>query len=444
MAIRILRMNGDTQPLGVKWVSYFLQRNTRVHSIVGRSIEASRARVATPEMIREFLELFERTRRCLNIPPEAVYNMDETGIALGVCNNAQVLASAHKKKAYIKSPENREWVSIIESVSATGQRLRPAIIFKGHHLQTSWFPSRSIPDWLYTSSENGWTSYNIGLAWLQQIFIPETTSPLGSNRLLILDGHSSHADIDFMWDCYQHNIHILYLPAHSSHILQPLDLAPFSVIKSKYRKQIADLAALDDAAPIKKESFITIYDQARRSGLAKPVIQAGWRATGLVPYDLDRVISSSQVQTRPATPPAIPRSIQAPHPIYSTPKRSQDLYRHQKTLERSENISRSTRVLLGKASKAISIANTRAAKLESINTQLQHQLNKIKITKPKKRTPIDQNERFRNIEAIKLAIEAVTTKEAIKATNDNTKLAAKPTNDSVDNSFDSMCIQFQI
>jgi hypothetical protein len=136
-------------------VSNFLRRNLRVHSVVGRSIEASRARAATPELIKSFLELFKQTRLRLAIPPKAIYNMDETGIALGVCSNSQVIASAHKKKAYTKSPDNRQWVSIVETVSAAGQRLRPAVIFKGKHLQSTWFPAGCVPDWLYTTSENG-------------------------------------------------------------------------------------------------------------------------------------------------------------------------------------------------------------------------------------------------------------------------------------------------
>lgn len=148
-------MNNDHEPLGHLWVTNFLRRNLRVHSVVGRLIEASRAEAATLELIRDFLELFERTRLRLNIPPKAIWNMDETGLALGVCNNSQVIALSHKKKAYKKTPENREWVSIVECVSATGQRLCPAIIFKGKHLQTTWFPLELILDWFYTLLENG-------------------------------------------------------------------------------------------------------------------------------------------------------------------------------------------------------------------------------------------------------------------------------------------------
>ena len=192
--------------------------------------------------------------------------MDETGVALGVCTNTRVLASSKKKKAYVKSPENREWASVLECMSTAGRKLRCAVIFKGQSLQTTWFLA-SIPGWLYTTSENGWTSNEIGVEWLQRIFIPETATSNSQWRLLILDGYSSHVDIKFLWLYKQHRIYLLFLPAHSSHILQPLDLAPFSVIKSSYRRQIQDLASLDDAVAVKKERFIIYYYYTREKGL---------------------------------------------------------------------------------------------------------------------------------------------------------------------------------
>jgi hypothetical protein len=444
MATRILRMNNDHEPLGHLWVTNFLRRNPRVHSVVGRSIEASRAEAATPELIRDFLELFERTRLRLNIPPEAIWNMDETGLALGVCNNSQVIASSHKKKAYKKTPENREWVSIVECVSATGQRLRPAIIFKGKHLQTTWFPLESIPDWFYTSSENGWTSNNVAIEWLNRCFIPESASSLGVNRLLLLDGHGSHSQDDFMIACYMSKIHVLYIPPHSSHILQPLDLAPFSVVKSSYRKQIAALSSLDDAAPIKKQSFILLYDKARRAGLSQSVIQAGWRATGLVPYNPEQVLASSQVQGRPVTPPAAIRPASILDTVITTPQRSQDLYKSRRQLERSESLSRSTRMLIAKAGKAIAMANTRAAKLQLLNTQLQYQVNTTAVTKPRKRIPINQNERFKNIKAIKLAVEAAAIQTAKTVRGLHTTSAATTEIASPNSVFTSMCNKWQM
>ena len=80
-------------------------------------------------------------------------------------------------------------------------------------------------------------------------------------------------------------IQLLYLPPHASHLLQPLDLAPFSVLKSRYRNEIQALSALDDAAPIKKERFVVSYNKAREEALSDRVIRAGWRASGLCLYN---------------------------------------------------------------------------------------------------------------------------------------------------------------
>jgi DDE superfamily endonuclease len=89
--------------------------------------------------------------------------MDETGLALGHCKNQLVIGTSNTKYSYIKCPQDREWVSIIEAISATGRRCRPLCIFKGKAVQTSWFVPENVPDFLYTTSENGWTSNDIGL-----------------------------------------------------------------------------------------------------------------------------------------------------------------------------------------------------------------------------------------------------------------------------------------
>ena len=68
--------------------------------------------------------------------------MDETGIGLGICTNSHVLASSKKRKAYKKSPEIREWVSIIETISATGQAPTPL-----SHLRSTHFRKLYIASW---------------------------------------------------------------------------------------------------------------------------------------------------------------------------------------------------------------------------------------------------------------------------------------------------------
>ena len=143
-------------------------------------------------------------------------------------------------------------------------------------------------------------------------------------------------------------------------------------MKTRYRNEIRALSALDDAAPIKKERFVVSYNKAREEALLDRVIRAGWRAAGLCPYNPDVVLLSSQVTGRPTTPPRTQASAAASESIFNTPQSSQALYKTRQQLLLSESLSRSTRIVLSKAGKAIAAANTRAAQLEAKNQRLKY------------------------------------------------------------------------
>ena len=91
--------------------------------------------------------------------------MDKHNIALRVCKNSQVLANLSKRRTFIKTPKNQEWVSVLKTVSTTGHYIWPVMVFKGKTVQTTWFGASEILDWLYTTSENGWTSNKISFCW---------------------------------------------------------------------------------------------------------------------------------------------------------------------------------------------------------------------------------------------------------------------------------------
>ena len=121
-------------------------------------------------------------------------------------------------------PGNREWVTSIETINATGWALPPYLIFKGKVFIESWFDDL-LSNWRIDISPNGWTTDQIGLSWLKDHFIPLTNSRItGDYRLLILDGHGSHLTPQFDQICEQNKIIPICMPAHASHLLQPLDL----------------------------------------------------------------------------------------------------------------------------------------------------------------------------------------------------------------------------
>ena len=182
---------GGPSRIDSEWIRRFLSRHPDLKTKIGKKLDVLRTENVTSASLTTWFNTLHGHMKRLRIEPANLYNMDETGIALGVCTNSRVIGTSSTNTALIKRPENREWISIIETISATGKKLRPVVIFKAEKsVQSSWFRPGQVPDWLYTHSENGWTSNTIGLAWLNDVFHPETNT--GQNRLLVVDGHGSH------------------------------------------------------------------------------------------------------------------------------------------------------------------------------------------------------------------------------------------------------------
>jgi len=415
--------SGGPAECGTHWVRRFVQRHNIVHTKVGRAIDHLRVEAVTPEALTEWFALFKRIKDAGNIKPQNMWNMDETGLALGHCKNQLVIRTSNTKYAYIKSPENREWVSIIETISATGRRCRPICIFKGKSIQSTWFTPERIPDFLFTTSENGWTSNDIGLRWLDEVFLPETANN-GEKRLLLIDGHGSHISSEFMWKCYENDVLLIYLIPHSSHVLQPLDLSCFSPLKSRYRKELMDVAKFDDSAPIKKIRFLEYYNKARDESLNSTNIKSGWRAAGLVPFDSRKVIRSSQVTKMeadvpkaPQTPPQRKRKA-SPNIEILTPQDRHQLEANLALISKSGPISRGVRLLFRKTAKGLDTINARTAQQTQ---QIDRQSNRLEQLQQKKqkKTAIDSNERFADIAKIKEAQTAMAAQtEAWTRQND--------------------------
>jgi hypothetical protein len=133
---------------------------------------------------------------------------------------------------------------------------------------------------------------------------------IGRYRLLILDGHSSHSGPEFNQFCMKNLIIPLYMPPHSSHLLQPLDVSYFSSLKRAYRQEIQKQIALS-INHIDKNEFLTIYSRVRTAALSKKNVQSAFRATGLVPYDPEQVLSRLNTQMKTPTPPGTSHSSQA-------------------------------------------------------------------------------------------------------------------------------------
>jgi hypothetical protein len=233
-----------------------------------------------------------------------IYNFDETGFMMGVISSAMVVTSSERRsRAKMRQPGNREWVTVIQGVAALGFCVPPFIVVSGQYHLSSWYEDSPLPpDWVIATSENGWTTNEIGLDWINHFDKATKSRTSGSYRLLIVDGHESHCSVAFELYCKENNIIALCMPPHSSHILQPLDVGCFSPLKRAYGRQIEDKMR-SGTSHISKEDFFPAFLAAFKDAITEKNIQGGFRGAGIMPHNPEAVLSKLDVKLKTPTPP---------------------------------------------------------------------------------------------------------------------------------------------
>lgn len=327
----------DEASIGECWVNRFIKRHPELRSKYTRKYDYQRAKCEDPELIKGWFTLVRNTIEKYGIHEQDIYNMDETGFQMGVISTAKVICGSETRGSRAKAmqPGNREWVTAIEAVNTTGWALPPQIILSGVKHQSSWY--KMVPDdYMVSVSENGWTNNELGKEWLQNMFENHTASrTIGRYRLLILDGHGSHATAEFDKFCTERHIIPLYMPAHSSHLLQPLDVSCFSPLKRFYGQKVQEMMQ-SGIHTIDKEDFLYLYIPTRQQALSAANICSGFAATGLVPLSPEEVLSKLNIQLKTPTPPSTSSGNQS-FSAGITPANLHQLEQHKKRIQRLRN-----------------------------------------------------------------------------------------------------------
>jgi hypothetical protein len=177
------------------------------------------------------------------------------------------------------------------------------VVVAGKNHLLSWYQNSGFPpNWVIGVTDNGWTTNEMGMDWIRHFEKYIKARTIGGFRLLILDGHESHHSDEFKEYCKEHNIVTLYIPPHSSHILQPLDVGCFSPLKKAYGRQIEDIIR-SHIFHISKDDFFPAFHAVFDIAMTESNIRGGFRGAGLVPFSPESVLSILDLELQTPTPP---------------------------------------------------------------------------------------------------------------------------------------------
>jgi hypothetical protein len=291
------------QPIGENWLKRFKSRMPDIAGIWTRQIDAARFKATNHEGVKRWFDAVTELWVEHQYTPSHVYNMDESGFAVGASESSRALVNIREASSWKQIGSRQEWITAIECVSASGVVIPPLLIFKVKHTNTGWIPAQAPSDWRFSTSNSGWTSDNHGYEWLTTVFAPSTKpDDPSSRRLLIMDGHSSHTTANVITFCMQNAIDLLILPPHTSHLLRPLDVGVFAPLKRALACE-TDATLRHDTGRIPRVQWVKMYMRARERALTSHNILSGWRSTGLVPLSPITVLGRLPMKPGPSSSP---------------------------------------------------------------------------------------------------------------------------------------------
>ena len=107
-------------------------------------------------------------------------------------------------------------------------------------------------------------------------------------QLLILDGYSSHATLVFKNLANDNHIILLYLPPHTTHKLQPLDVDMFRLLAQYYGQFVENHVC--HGFDVSKQEYTEWILEACKKANSEFNILSSFKKTGLIPFDPDLVL----------------------------------------------------------------------------------------------------------------------------------------------------------
>ncbi|XP_076446127.1 uncharacterized protein LOC143283731 [Babylonia areolata] len=267
----------------------FLRRHPNIVPRKTEQLSSARARAADPYIIMAWFDLLEKelTKAGVATFPEQIFNVDESGFVTDPKSDIVLAEKGARRVNQAIGGSGREQVTVNCAGSAAGLVLPPYVIYKGKNLYHEWMQG-GPQGTRYNTSENGWMEGPLFLDWFQNIFLKSTEHLSNKARVLICDGHMSHLTLALINAAKENNVFILRLPAHLTHLLQPLDRAVFRPVKQVWQLLLRDYARTH-CGPVSKKAFPGLLNKLFAKSFKSEQLKAGFRACGIFPLSKEAI-----------------------------------------------------------------------------------------------------------------------------------------------------------
>ena len=183
--------------------------------------------------VEEFQTRFKELIELENWQNHEIYNMDQTSLPVELLPSKIISKRGSKFVSLKTKGQTKEKVSGFLLARADGKRCTPMIVYKGApkgliYREVNGFNDDNL---VCVTQKKAWCDNDVMTQWIEKVWKKEAPN---QRKLLILDNYAVHEQCKEQLE-YSPQIKVIFLPANSTRLLQPLDLTVNKLMKNNLR-----------------------------------------------------------------------------------------------------------------------------------------------------------------------------------------------------------------